>query len=301
MSERRIANRFPEWAGFERAPEGRLLDQIVDLRAALGVAYERAVGFAKGTHVHDRHMLVCARGSSVMDIVAGKQRRRADSRHLVWVPRHVPHADEAVTTLYDTVALYPDPTLLLAAAREARLEQADLDRIEKRLLTGRRSGFFDELLERYFFARIVSRRRIDAFQELQLLAEALRVLVGGRPRRGEVRATVGPVDERATIVADRAMRYIEANLFLPITLSGIATATRTSVSTLARHFQDSFAETPYAYIQHRRLDEARHLLSSGRHPVCEVALLVGYQDFSAFSKAFRRRFGRPPSTFVPDL
>ena len=43
---------FPQWRGFESAPHGHLLDQIVDLSGPMGIAYERSVGFYKDVHTH---------------------------------------------------------------------------------------------------------------------------------------------------------------------------------------------------------------------------------------------------------
>ena len=53
---------FPQWKGFERAPEGHLLDQLVDLSGPMGIAHERSVGFHKDFHRHDRPMIVAPRG-----------------------------------------------------------------------------------------------------------------------------------------------------------------------------------------------------------------------------------------------
>ena len=120
----------------------------MDLRGTLGVAYERSVDFAKESHIHDRHMLVCSRGSSAMNIVGTTKRYRADGRHLVWVPRHVPHADESLTPLYDTLAIYPSSALIRAAAAELQLHAAELEELRSRTVVVRCSAFFDELLER---------------------------------------------------------------------------------------------------------------------------------------------------------
>ena len=45
----------------------------------------------------------------------------------------------------------------------------------------------------------------------------------------------------------------------------------------------------------RRLDESLLLLKSKRYAVGEVATMVGYKNFAAFSQAFRARFGVKPS------
>ena len=43
----------------------------------------------------------------------------------------------------------------------------------------------------------------------------------------------------------------------------------------------------------------RQLLAEGSLPVRDVARRVGYRQPAQFAKAFRRRFGAPPSRFRP--
>jgi transcriptional regulator GlxA family with amidase domain len=140
---------------------------------------------------------------------------------------------------------------------------------------------------------VVQRRDTDAFQDRQIVTAALQLL-GGRRRSERSQAPRAAADP-----GERALLFVEANLFLPFTLDDLARHANASLSTLLRSFRRATGSTPYAYVKNRRLDEAKHLLAGGKHAVGEVALLVGYDDFSAFSKAFRRRFQRPPRTYLP--
>ena len=90
-----------------------------------------------------------------------------------------------------------------------------------------------------------------------------------------------------------ALRYLFSDLELT-TIAGQAFA---SPSTLLRHFREDIGRSPHAYIKARRLEEARRLIEAGTHPVGDVAMLVGYENFAAFSSAFKRHFGAPPSSF----
>jgi AraC family carnitine catabolism transcriptional activator len=54
------------------------------------------------------------------------------------------------------------------------------------------------------------------------------------------------------------------------------------------------AHPPHAYVAGLRLDRARTMLETGAM-VIEAALEAGFASPSAFTRAFRRRFGEAPS------
>jgi AraC-like DNA-binding protein len=64
-----------------------------------------------------------------------------------------------------------------------------------------------------------------------------------------------------------------------------------------RSFRAAFRETPHGFVTGCRLDRARRLITHSTLPITAIALEVGYASFGAFSRAFRLRFGAPPSRF----
>ncbi|MFM9947953.1 MAG: helix-turn-helix transcriptional regulator [Saprospiraceae bacterium] len=62
-----------------------------------------------------------------------------------------------------------------------------------------------------------------------------------------------------------------------------------------RLFKKAFQTTPYQYLLEKRLLHAHRQLLSGHCTVSEVALAAGFADIFSFSKAFKKRFGVPPS------
>jgi len=287
---------FPQWKGFESAPHGHLLDQVVDLSGPMGIAYERSVGFYKNAHTHDRAMLVMPRGSSVVKVRTGGSRvaYEIDQASLLIVPRRVEHEDESLTSIFDTIALFPSASLLSEVAGDEKIARSRVDAVFGRCQKLARSRWLDQLLQEYVFARVVSRResaRTLAFFERQLLAELL------APAR--VTKTSAAADLLATLgdtVTSRALRHIESNLFSRLPLTTIARVAFSSPSTLLRQFQRDTGKTPYAYIKARRLEEARRLIGTGRDPIGDVATLVGYENVGAFSTAFKKHFGVSPSS-----
>ncbi len=100
-------------------------------------------------------------------------------------------------------------------------------------------------------------------------------------------------------MTSRALRYIESNLFSKMRLEAIARQAYASPSTLLRQFRRDTGKSPHGYIKTRRLEEARRLIEAGTHPVGDVAMLVGYENFGSFSTTFKKHFGKPPSSFQP--
>jgi AraC-like DNA-binding protein len=295
-----VAHAFPQWKGFERAPDGHLLDQLVDLSGPMGVAYERSIGFHKDFHAHDRPMIAMPRGSSVIRVrTAGGQRatHTIGSACAVIVPSRMTHEDDAVTSIFDTLALYPSSSLLDAVAADEGISKGKVATLLGRPRQLRRSAWLDQLTEEYVFARVLSRRQSAktlAFLERQILVE---IFACGMERGRTRERPLGlPSPDSVT---GRAVRHIEANLFSGLELATIAARTFASPSTLLRHFRRDTGRSPHDYIKTRRLEEARRMIEAGGTPIGEVAMLVGYENFAAFSTAFKRHFGAPPSAFRP--
>ena len=79
-------------------------------------------------------------------------------------------------------------------------------------------------------------------------------------------------------------------------LDGVAKALGASARTLQRQLREE-QTTFAAVLAELRRELAPSLLRDGRLAVSEVAFLLGYEDPSAFQRAFRRWFGQSPRTF----
>jgi signal transduction histidine kinase/DNA-binding response OmpR family regulator len=79
-----------------------------------------------------------------------------------------------------------------------------------------------------------------------------------------------------------------------------AMARRLSVSRsqLKRKLRVLTGEAPVAFLRSRRLERAASLLRQRAGNVNEIAYQVGFQNMSYFTKCFRERFGKTPSTFA---
>ncbi len=80
----------------------------------------------------------------------------------------------------------------------------------------------------------------------------------------------------------------------PPTLHTLARHLGISETQLKSGFKAVNGTTVLQYCINKRIDAARLLLNENKHSVSEIADIVGYQDHSAFSRAFRRLSGCSP-------
>lgn len=93
-----------------------------------------------------------------------------------------------------------------------------------------------------------------------------------------------------------ARAYLHAHIERSVPLSELAGAAGLSGFHLARYFSAAFGVPPGRYHRQIRLTHAAELLRRGDVTVTEIAERAGYCELSAFSHAFRRQFGAPPSS-----
>lgn len=243
-----------------------------------------------------RPSLVCPRGAS-RGVVVGRDRVSADSRSVVWVPAGLTVSVEASSVLWDAMTLFPSTRYVAELLSENPLDASDGDRLRTDLFSVKRSRWLDDIVERYFYERVVNPDAplgCTSFLEKQILNEFVRLAFPSRfkTRHGEV--LDAPTDP-ATVALD----YLEAHVFEEISLDTLAQKTGTTKNALVASFRDAFGIPPYAYVKRRRLDEAMRMLQSGDYQVADVGRIVGYRDLSSFSKAMRAQFGSAPSDFLP--
>jgi len=91
-----------------------------------------------------------------------------------------------------------------------------------------------------------------------------------------------------------AIKLMETQLDTPLHVSEIAGAVNISVRSLEILFQSEFATSPGRFYRNLRLQMARRLLVETGLSIQEVTVRTGFSSPSAFSRAIRKHFGKPP-------
>lgn len=124
-----------------------------------------------------------------------------------------------------------------------------------------------------------------------LLIEALRSTAGTDAAPGLVRALA---DERLAA----AIRRMHASPAEPWTVAQLAKESALSRSAFFERFSRALGVAPMEYLLAWRMAMAKQLLLGDAAGIAEVAARVGYSSASAFSVAFARHTGMPPSQYV---
>lgn len=89
-------------------------------------------------------------------------------------------------------------------------------------------------------------------------------------------------------------QYMMENFILPLTLDEFARQTGRSLTTFKQDFKKVFTIPPKQWINDKRLERARNLLTNTSKSVTEVCYDVGFENISHFIQIFHKRYGVTP-------
>lgn len=92
------------------------------------------------------------------------------------------------------------------------------------------------------------------------------------------------------------LEYVHANLSESLTSESVARDFKISTSTLGHLFTREMGISFHKYVNRCRLQEARKLIAM-QIPMERVSAQVGFGDYSAFYRAFKREYGISPKEF----
>lgn len=126
-----------------------------------------------------------------------------------------------------------------------------------------------------------------------------------RDRRGRVCGVAGAMYEPGGAWGllpsfhriEPALRHIHERFAEPLTSRGLAALVHLSERQFVRRFREMLGVPPMRYVVRQRLHAACRDLVVTDHPAGTIALDCGFYDQSAFTHAFRARFGLTPSDY----
>lgn len=108
-------------------------------------------------------------------------------------------------------------------------------------------------------------------------------------------------NENSEAIINRVKLYLSENLHNPPTLDVLSEELGVHKKKLARVFQKYMNQTIYEYLGKLRLGYSQVLLKETKLSITDIAVEIGFGSLSAFTSAFRKRFGISPSEFRKKL
>jgi AraC-like DNA-binding protein len=94
--------------------------------------------------------------------------------------------------------------------------------------------------------------------------------------------------------ADGLRQIVEANCYYNLTLEDYAKLCNRSLSSFKRDFDKIYKSPPSQWLLNKRLVRARELLFSTAKSINDVCFECGFENYTHFSRVFKKRFGIPP-------
>ena len=244
-------------------------------------------------HYHTFHKIIILLAGKAGYAIEG-ERYDLSPGDFVLVGRGSIHRPEvAEDDFYERMILYISPAYLASL----RTEDCDLESCFRQAQTAFRYVYRDEggSRVRQLFETLARTTReggygaalLERAQFLELMVEVNRVCRGGH----QVQAAAGD----SKVVA--LLQYLNLHLTEELSIDQLAERFYISKYHMMRRFRQETGYSIHGYLTEKRLLLAQRLLAQGVSP-SEAGEQAGYQDYSTFSRAYKKHFGRGPSADV---
>lgn len=201
---------------------------------------------------------------------------------------HQPLLSQAMDKPYERYVLWVSETFM----HSSRVPQGPLP-TEQTLLVLRTEGTAWSYLKRYFTNCVQEAEQQALGWQLCIEACTSQLLVQlarAANELGALHTTTG------NSLQEQILRYIQAHLSEPISLSHTAQKFHISESTLTHLFHREVGISFYRCVTLRRLIRAKSLIAQ-ELPLEQISQQVGFSDYSSFYRAFKSEYGISPAQF----
>ena len=241
-------------------------------------------------HYHTFHKLIILLAGRAGYAIEG-ERYRLSPGDLVLVGRGTIHRPEVEEdAFYERMILYISPSYLASLGTA----DCDLEECFRQAQATFRYVYRDEdgsRVRRLFEALAQTDREggygaalLARAQFLELMVEVNRMCRGGH----QVQAASG---DRKVVAL---LQYLNLHLTEELSIDQLAQRFYISKYHMMRRFRQETGYSIHGYLTEKRLLLAQRLLTQGTPP-SEAGLQAGYQDYSTFSRAYKKQFGHGPS------
>lgn len=245
-------------------------------------------------HCHRFFEIIFCRSSNCMEYLIGSNRYQIQKGDILIIPPGIIHAAIPIPTATNN---YKGDVLWLTDTFFRDLSERypyfhDYDELKGTML--RTTGTVWENLEVHFSVAIEEANIKAPGWESAVMGQVILIMTHIYRAIKESNPDTAAPEERELF--DRIVAYVDTFLAQKITLEDTANRFWVSQSTVTQAFNDKLGTSFYKYVMQRRLTEAANLILCGI-PMEQIYTKVGYNDYSAFYRAFKREYGISPKEF----
>ena len=226
--------------------------------------------------------------------ITGRRTERMSPGEFMLLDQETLHALEVPESTYMLNAEFrvqedPESLMSLAALARTSPEVSDvLDRMQPMLRSTDESGIVLHALEQVVeeFSRSGTPNRALA----DMLMGELLLRVSGLLQSSFIKDSV-------QTYVQKAMAYIDANLFTELRVSDIAENVNIALAYLQRIFKQTLGITIVEYINRQRIEQSKRLLMFTDDPIVDVAIASGFNSRQHFFRVFSALAGMSPQQF----
>ncbi|AJG98245.1 hypothetical protein LF65_01640 [Clostridium beijerinckii] len=104
-----------------------------------------------------------------------------------------------------------------------------------------------------------------------------------------------------SLVVKMAIEYIHNNKFKFIYANDVSNAIKTNRCYLSKRFKDEVGQTITDYIHRVKMELAIELIESNIYKFNEISELLGYANYSYFSKVFKKFHSKTPNSYIKGI
>lgn len=245
-------------------------------------------------HSHDYTEILFCQNVTDVEYLVGPDRYKLQRGDIILIPpgiSHRPILPEVMTEPYVRDVLWVN-TDFLASLQQLFPRAAAADQNRPALL--RTAGTRWEHLGSLFQAGVREEEKRESGWEAVVVGNSLKILAYLDRAYGD--STADSLKAEKPELLDKVMAYIEEHYAEHITIHDIAYKFYISDSSISHQFKQKMGISIYHYVTQRRLISAKNLISKGM-ALEQVAVHVGFTDYSAFYRAFKQEYGISPRQY----